>query len=941
MVWEVLRVLLHCRIDSRYFGLEYDENWNDQNQLWRILQSDTTLIGKVLPEKSSAAAWGAALSGFRVHKQAVTLVAHLTPSTGSTGSFFQVQLQPLKIDATHRLARRFGSDRFMEVIIPSIDPHNISIVKGYSDEAVRFIQCWISRSIHPVSGRCWKSFFVRSIRETPSRRPTRKSDRVEPEPKQIMKDKFYFFAQDGDDFQTPTTKYSYKIESTVGHMKMSTTQLVEWLLQPAENDDQPSLKLFSRIALGLSRTEPTVTLEKDQFRHKNEDICSPTGAVMNDGIGRMSPALARLVRDSMGLTDTPAGFQGRVGSAKGFWILDVSERFDEIWIETYPSQRKWNCDFDDEDHRTFEVSGYPILPNSASLNTQFLPILMEQAPSKRKRDALKAHLRSLLIRLLNDEIEAQRIAMQDPLSCSIWVDQRSSRRRFERLQDDEVPRLGSVPRHDEDRIQFLLSGGFDPLKQKYLWEMIWKLCKERCEELKKRINIKVGQSIYAYMVIDFEGILAEDEVHVSFSSNFKDELSGFSDTHLHGVDVLVARSPAHFVSDIQKVKAVFRPELGALKDVIVFPSNGNVPLADKLSGGDYDGDMAWVCWDADIVKNFESAKVPVGPDLVQEGFISKRTGNYRDLVEKHKDRATLRFLEEGLEFNLQPTYLGMCTAFKENVCYHRKCVSDAVSVRLSTMLSNLVDQVKQGVVFTSTGFSRFKKSILKNAPEPAQPKYKADAWSGKGSPSHIIDYLKFSVIIPTVDAELDRLSKATEGHKAELWDEDLVLYWNRYNDLRVKKNQRVETGMITLLNDLQHFHREVEILRAKDDLTFDAKVWRIYDLFQVIQPEGFKGTLREIITLSHRQGQQHSEWSLLKASTYYKNYYNRSTFIWWIIGSELQEIKTKASRGGPTVTLNAMMYAAMRPDPKYVRARDARREGIGETIQEALEPWEE
>ncbi|KAK9414092.1 putative RNA dependent RNA polymerase-domain-containing protein [Seiridium unicorne] len=942
VIWEVLRILLHCKVEINTFELEYQQCWDDQNRLWRILSGDVAFTGKTLPDKCSPAAWNAGLVDFRLNKQAVVLGVTLTPSTTNTGPFFQVQLQPLKIDDSNRLARRFGSDRFVEMILPSIDPQNVPTLKVLSQEALAHTRHWVATNLHPIAGRLWKPFYVRSFRDGPSKKLASKSDGFEPEPKQITKDRFYLFAQDGDDFQTPElARYPSRNESVTRHQKMSVTGLIEWLLQPSQNVGQPSLKLFSRISLGLSRTEPTVVLEQEQFRHMDDDIRSPAGKVMNDGIGRMSPALARKVRDSMGLADTPAGFQGRIGSAKGFWILDVADKGDTIWIETYPSQRKWNCDFEDEEHRVFEVSSVPQLPTSASLNTQFLPILMQQASTKRRKEALRAYLRNLLLHLLNDEIEAQRIAMQDPLSCSAWVDKNPRSRRLERLENDQVPRLGSVPKHDEDRIQFFLAAGFDPLKQRVLWDMIWKLCKERFEELKRRINITVGRSVYAYMVVDFEGILAEDEVHLNFSSNFRDEISGFSDTHLHDVDVLVARSPAHYVSDIQKVKAVFKPELGALKDVIVFPSKGNVALADKLSGGDYDGDRAWVCWDPDIVNNFDSAPIPTVPDLFKEGFLSKRTTTFQTLDETYGSRAILKFLEDGLDFNTQPSFLGMCTAFKESLCYHRKTVSDATAVRLSTMLSNLVDQPKQGIVFPLKEFSRFKRSLLlRGQPEPPQPKYKADTWTGKQPPSHIIDYLKFSVMIPAVDAELDRLSKSTGGKETQFWDDDLASYFNHYNELRIGGNPRVAQGMKYLTNDLEHFHREVETLHVREEITFDMKVGMCFDKFQLIKPRGFTGTLGKVLTAGSPKTQQHTAWCLLRASTYYKNYYNRSTFIWWIIGSELQELKAKASRGGPIVHLEAKSYAAMRHDPKYIRARNARLEGCQDVDREDQEPYD-
>ncbi|KAF3016464.1 hypothetical protein E8E14_008482 [Neopestalotiopsis sp. 37M] len=942
VIWEVLRALLHCNIDTSLLDdLEFNDSWDDPIKLWHALQSHRAFSGKTLPEKSSKAAWDAAQTNFRVRKKAVILVISLTPSTVATGPFFKVQLQPLKIDLTHRLARRFGPDRFIEMIVPSIDPQNVPVLKNMPDEAITYTRRWLSTNPHPLAGRFWKPFFVRSFRDEHAKK-SRKNDWFEPEPKQVMKDRFNLFAQDGNDFLPPESESQYpkKNEPSDSHAKMSVTGLIQWLLEPPSSAKQPVLKLFSRIALGLSRTEPTIVLEESQFRHMETDILSPLGNVMNDGIGRISPLLARRIRDSMGLTATPAGFQGRIGGAKGFWIIDVSERSDDIWIETYPSQRKWNCNFEDEDHRTFEVSSAPKLPVSASLNTQFLPILMHQAPSKRQKEALQDHLSDLLVRVLEKEIEEQQTAMTDPLACSVWVEKSSMSRRAERLEEDQVPRLGSVPRHDEDRIQMFLAAGFRPMELKMLWEMVWKLCKERCEELKRRINLKVGQSMYAYMVIDFEGILAEDEVHVSFSSCFEDEMSHFADTHLHGVDVLVARSPAHFASDIQKVKAVFKPELGALKDVVVFPRTGNFSLADKLSGGDYDGDQAWVCWDPQIVDNFESAAVPESPDLVKEKFLSKRTGKYEDLMRQHGDRATLKFLEEGFEFNMQPTFLGMCTTFKENLCYKRQSVADSTAVRLSTMLSNLVDQGKQGIVFTNKDFARFKRSLLKkNEPEPAAPKYKLDSWTGKGRPSHIIDFLKFEVMIPQVDKELKRLSDTTKGHEVAIWDRDLASMWNKYNEMRLKQNKRVGHGMSMLQTDIENFQKKVEKLSGNEDLSFDAKVSHAYEDFQLIKPRGFSGTLEKVI--ADPEAKQHTEWSLLRASTYYKLYYKRSTFLWWIIGDELAALKAKASRDGPIVYVNAKSYAAMKHDPKYVKARTAMREGMDDPDSGVLETYDD
>jgi hypothetical protein len=112
-----------------------------------------------------------------------------------------------------------------------------------------------------------------------------------------------------------------------------------------------------------------------------------------------------------------------------------------------------------------------------------------------------------------------------------------------------------------------------------------------CLDLQKKLNITIGRSTYAYMVPEFSGILELNKVFIDFSS-FADNVFGFAGTLLIGVNVLVARSPSHYRSDIQKVKAVFKIELIGLKDIIVISTKGNPSLAVKLSGGDHNGDIA-------------------------------------------------------------------------------------------------------------------------------------------------------------------------------------------------------------------------------------------------------------------------------------------------------------------------------------------------------------
>ena len=67
------------------------------------------------------------------------------------------------------------------------------------------------------------------------------------------------------------------------------------------------------------------------------------------------------------------------------------------------------------------------------------------------------------------------------------------------------------------------------------------------------MHIALGRSTNAFMIADPLAVLDEGEIHIGFSSVFRDAKSAFNDNMLHNIDVLVARNPAHLPSDIQKV----------------------------------------------------------------------------------------------------------------------------------------------------------------------------------------------------------------------------------------------------------------------------------------------------------------------------------------------------------------------------------------------------
>ncbi|KAI5308411.1 hypothetical protein KEM55_005787, partial [Ascosphaera atra] len=162
----------------------------------------------------------------------------------------------------------------------------------------------------------------------------------------------------------------------------------------------------------------------------------------------------------------------------------------------------------------------------------------------------------------------------------------------------------------------LLDAGFEPLGLPYLTKIFKHLLNDRFDQLED-LHIKISRSTYAYCIADPYGVLEPNEVHVGFSRAWEDEFCG---TELDGFDMLVARLPAHLPTDIQKRRACYKRELAHLKDVVVFPTRGNIPLASELSGGDYDGDTVWACWDPDMVDEYKNTPFEKRPDRSKEVF---------------------------------------------------------------------------------------------------------------------------------------------------------------------------------------------------------------------------------------------------------------------------------------------------------------------------------
>ncbi len=664
-------------------------------------------------------------------------------------------------------------------------------------------------------------------------------------------------------------------------------------------------------------------LDPSEIIYVPDDLRSKeTGEVMNDGCGRLSFKMAMNIVECLGLSHIPSGFQARIGGAKGFWIVDVNYKREEQWIEIYPSQMKWKRSPEvmdlanhEVDHRTFEVVDWAKPLKSAALNLQLIPLLEDRGNN---REAMRGSISSLLVNGLNHEIQMQRAAMESPQAFRKWVRDNNSGVE-ERIKHCQVPYVAGLPRSLEEQLNLLLDAGFDPQKLRFLKDLAWKAYTQKCAVLKEKLNIKVGRSTYAYMAVDFAGILEPDEVHLCFSNCFTDEASKFYENELDGIDILVARCPAHYISDIQKVKAVWKRELKHLKDIIVFSSNGNFPLAKKLSGGDYDGDMAWACFEPTIVSDFINADVPDCPNLVELDYIQKDRTTYSDI--SLNDNPVVAFLQYCFNFNLQDNLLGICTNHKEWLCYTTNNVGNHEAVFLSTLLSELVDQRKQGYTFNMQSWEKVKNEVIKV--KVREPQYKRAKFDGGRQPEHIIDYLKFFVAERTIQETLKDFHQSLTMRA--YWDDDVVklAQWARE---RAKEAPEWKSLVDQLECDLKavrkawtgHFSRKPN---PESMANFTSVVTSLHDQWHAIAPAP-DNPLSPALAPPCLPSLELSTFSLLKASLGFSLGTRRcgSNFIWWMAGRQVAALKALYGRdGGRAAVVAPPMYAMLRPDSTFVK----------------------
>ncbi|PFH55980.1 hypothetical protein XA68_17243 [Ophiocordyceps unilateralis] len=304
------------------------------------------------------------------------------------------------------------------------------------------------------------------------------------------------------------------------------------------------------------------------------------GYCFTDGVGIISEFLARVIIDEMQLDimENPTAFQFRMGGSKGVLVVwpQAAKGMDVMVRE---SQEKFKAEF----------NGLEIIRcarrSTATLNRQTIPIL----------ECLGVPVKSFTD-LLDKQI-----------------------REYQHAMEDDAVAIGLLTKYVDEAqntlvLAEMLKADFNGKDTRELFIVnllnLWRSWTLRL--LKEKARIQVENSAFVLGCVDETGTLRGHSTATEGAPG--KDISALPQIFLQLTDptqcdkmfvvsgvCLVGRNPSLHPGDIRVVEAVDNPQLRHLKDVIVFPSTGDRPVPNMLSGGDLDGDDFFCIWDPSLL----------------------------------------------------------------------------------------------------------------------------------------------------------------------------------------------------------------------------------------------------------------------------------------------------------------------------------------------------
>ncbi|KAL2017036.1 hypothetical protein VTK56DRAFT_2648 [Thermocarpiscus australiensis] len=377
-----------------------------------------------------------------------------------------------------------------------------------------------------------------------------------------------------------------------------------------------------------------------------------------DGVGKISPVLARLVSEDWGLqAASPSAYQFRMGGCKGVLVTWPEAKGIEVHVR--PSQEKFHA----------EYNGLEIIRCSqfscATLNRQTILILSCLGVPD-----------CVFTEMTREQLASYNAAMTD------------KQKAVERLSCYSDENMTTTT------IATMILNGFMDSQEPFVRTVLQLWRSWSIKALREKARLIVEQGAFVLGCVDETGTLRghskategrkkipQDQLPQIFLQ-VPDPKDRGAYKVITGV-CIVGRNPSLHPGDIRVVEAVDVPKLRHLRDVVVFPLIGDRDVPSMCSGGDLDGDDFFVIWDPRLIPpewghppmDYSAPKPPIQP----RAEVAHSLGSFFVMYMKN-DKLPLI------------AHAHLATADREvEGAKHRKCL------RLAELHSTAVDYVKTGV----------------------------------------------------------------------------------------------------------------------------------------------------------------------------------------------------------------------------------------------------
>ncbi|TID17510.1 RdRP-domain-containing protein [Venturia nashicola] len=375
------------------------------------------------------------------------------------------------------------------------------------------------------------------------------------------------FRENGAYFFAPTPEWSTQV-------------LRDHLGQMDPNDETIPAKFCARIGQNFSTTRGINTTVFVQDQHAACYDIERNGFNFTDGVGKISPDLARRIAEELGLPteDPPSIYQFRLGGLKGVLAIAPDVRGNEVHIR--PSQAKFAAIH--EGLEIIRTSSYV----TAFLNRQ---IILELSTLEVPDEVFRQKLDSQLANLTKAMVDEQ-VALSE-LQKSIDFNQMTL------------------------TIAGMIKAGFMRVRDPFMMSTLnlWRSWTVKYLKEKAKITIEQGACLlgcvdeFAVLKGHFNATQPSENASLEERIAALPEVFCYVDQKKTGIYepiegiCIVARNPSLHPGDIRVVRAVNKPELYHLRNAVVLPQTGDRDLGNMCSGGDLDGDDYWIIWDQDLI----------------------------------------------------------------------------------------------------------------------------------------------------------------------------------------------------------------------------------------------------------------------------------------------------------------------------------------------------